>query len=436
MKTLFISVLSAAFMIPSLCNGLQLPEIKDWQLQHGQAENAVFSDDGKSVKLCPPETKYMALMTPGLKIGEAISVDAGYVLECEVAIPQQPAGYFSISADCMGADGKRIKQLVFFAAGPNSKPFDWRRVRMPFGKESTRVIPEGTKEVFFKFAFSSPQPVKPGVVEIRNFSIREIANTVDASWPKEIIITAGDLQTRLEKRSFWTIYRLDWRGKRLGVDNFGSHYGSVANFPGTGFIGSGHTENEDEKILAIELSIDGKAVKEIPEAKYSCKEAVLIKKSSIKDLVLHTEIRILGDRIEQQVTLSAIKDTQLELIYHFMFPMTTGMTQWCGVSDNGRHIGGTFTGSGGFVASTSVKWLALYAPELGSGVFIAVTQTPQEIPSFAKVWDMPPRYRKFYLQSFTKLSVTANKPFKYAATVIPFDAATDSWKQAAESLSR
>lgn len=436
MKISFLSVFSAVFMISLLCDAFELPEIQNWQLSHGQAENAFFSDDGKSVKLCPPETKYMALVAPALKIGEGISADAGYVLECEVAIPQQPAGYFSISADCMGADGKRIKQLIFFAAGPNSKPFDWRRIRMPFGKESARNIPDGTVEVFFKFAFSSPKAVKPGVVEIKNFSIREIRKTVDASWPKEIFITAGELQTRLEKRSFWTLYRLDWKGKRLGVDNFGSHYGSVANFPGTGFIGSGHTENEDEKILAIELSIDGKTVKGTPAGKYNCREAVLIKKSSLRDLVLHTKIRILGDRIEQQVTLSASKDTPLELIYHFMFPMTTEMTLWHGLKNDGQYNGGEFSGSGGFVANAPMKWLALYAPTLGSGAVVAITKTPPNVPTISKIWDMPPRYRKFYFQAFTKSSVPADKSFEYAATIIPFDATVDTWKQVAETRMR
>ena len=437
MKTLFLSVFSLVLMTPLFCNALKLPDIKDWQLQHGQAENAVFSDNGKSVKLTPPETKYMALLSPGFKIGEGISLDAEYVLECEAAVPEQLGGYFSISADCMGADGKRIKQLVFFAAGPKSKPFSWRRIRMPFGKGTSREIPEGTVEVFFKFAFSSSKPVKLGVAEIRNFSVSELkmsAKTVDAAWPKDILITAGDLQTRLEKRSFWTIYRLDWKGKRLGVDNFGSHYGSVANFPNTGFIGSGHTENEDEKILSIELSIDGKVVKGVPAGKYSCREAVLVKTSALRDLRIRTETHIFSDRIEEKVSLKAEKDTSLNLIYHFMCPMTTDMAQWYGIKSDGKSISGDFSGSGGFIANTPMKWLAFHAPSMNANVLIAITKTPDGVPSFCKVWDQPPRYRKFYFQTFSKGTVPTGKSFDSAVVIIPFDADADNWKNQAKKL--
>ncbi len=437
MKTLFLNVFVFILISPVFCSALKLPEIKDWQLQHGQAENAVFSDDGKSVKLNPPEVRYMALVAPGLKVGEGISLEEEYVLECEATVSEQLGGYFSISADCMGADGKRVKQIIFVSTGPKNKPFDWRRIRLPFGKGTSREIPEGTVEVFFKFAFSSPKPVKLGVVEIRNFSVTELkasAKTVDTAWPKEILITAGDLQTRLEKRSFWTIYRLDWKGKRLGVDNFGAHYGSVANFPSTGWIGSGHTENEYEKILSIELSIDGKAVKGIPAGKYSCREAVLVKTSALRDLRIRTETRILSDRIEEKVSLKAEKDTPLNLIYHFMCPMTTDMAQWYGIKSDGKSISGDFPGTGGFIANTPMKWLAFHAPSMNSNVLIAITRTPEGVPSFCKVWDQPPRYRKFYFQTFTKGTVAAGKSFDSAVVIIPFDADADNWKNQAEKL--
>ena len=56
----------------------------------------------------------------------------------------------------------------------------------------------------------------------------------DASWPKEIVADViapegAGLQIRFESRSFWTLYRIDYRGTRLCLDRFGSHYGSVAN---------------------------------------------------------------------------------------------------------------------------------------------------------------------------------------------------------------
>jgi len=83
---------------------------------------------------------------------------------------------------------------------------------------------------------------------------------VDSGLPRSVTVECGDLAVRFESRSFRTLSRGDSRGRRLGTDRFGSHYGNVFHFPGTGFIGSGHTENENEEPLEMSLFLDGKAV--------------------------------------------------------------------------------------------------------------------------------------------------------------------------------
>ena len=70
-------------------------------------------------------------------------------------------------------------------------------------------------------------------------------------WPRQFTAVVGDIEVRFEDRSFWTLYRIDYKGTRLCLDRWGSHYGSVASFPGVGFIGSGHSENEDEQVLSL-----------------------------------------------------------------------------------------------------------------------------------------------------------------------------------------
>jgi|GEM_PF-1834333 len=260
------------------------------------------------------------------------------------------------------------------------------------------------------------------------------AERVDAPWPKEIVITAGDLQTRLERRSFWTLYRLDWQGRRLGVDNFGAHYGSVANFPGVGLVGSGHTENEEERIEKLELFIDGKAVEGIPLDSYRCDEAKLVKDSAVRGLRFHTEINVFRDRIEEQVSMSAVNDIPLKLVYHFMHPWGLEMASWHGMKVDGGVVGGEFSGTGGFLLNAPVQWLAVYAPSLASGAVTVVREAPADGQTFCKLWDVPSRYRKFYMQSFSDKTVEAGKTYRYAVTVMPFNASGGDWKTVAARL--
>ena len=100
-------------------------------------------------------------------------------------------------------------------------------------------------------------------------------------WPKEIVADVCDMQIRFESRSFWTLYRIYYKDMILGLDRFGSHYGTVANFPNLGFVGSGHKENkETEHVLNLQLLVDGKPV-EKPKSLYACQSIELVKKTKI-----------------------------------------------------------------------------------------------------------------------------------------------------------
>jgi hypothetical protein len=266
-------------------------------------------------------------------------------------------------------------------------------------------------------------------------SAAEPPSGAGATWPKSIVADVGDLQIRFESRSFWTLYRVEYRGDRLGIDRFGSHYGTVANFPEIGFIGSGHTENEDERVLSVKLWIDGKECLQ-PEETIQGESVRLHKRSRIKSLLIETDILIKGDRIIEDVVLSATEPTPVNRIYHFMHPWTPTATEFAAERTDGEMVTGAFNGARDFKVDAPTRWSAVYDRPTGKGAAIIVLDVPDEFPWKTMYWDIDKRYRKHYLVTFLNSTIPPEKRFHYRVAVVPFAADAEKWLEHAARIGR
>jgi len=249
-------------------------------------------------------------------------------------------------------------------------------------------------------------------------------------WPRQITADVGDFGVRFEGRSFWTLYRIDYRGTRICLDRWGSHYGSVVSFPGVGFIGSGHTENEDEHVLDLKLFIDGNPV-ERPEATVQCRKLRLQKMSRIRSFVLRTEIRVQDNRIFEDVRLRADKPTPVNLIYYFMHPWTPSATEYIAELIDGSRVNGIFNGDRAHKIDRATRWSAIYDGPSGKGAVTYVLHATREDDWRTRYWDVPDRYRKHYFVTFLNSTVPANKEFHYRVLTVPFEAYDKRWEQEA-----
>ena len=249
-------------------------------------------------------------------------------------------------------------------------------------------------------------------------------------WPSQITADVGDLGVRFESRSFWTLYRIDYKGTRICLDRWGSHYGSVANFPGVGFIGSGHTENEDEQVLDLKLSVDGQPVKKPPSA-VRCRQIRLQKRSRIRSFVLVTDVEVREDRIFEDVRLRADTPTRVSRIYHFMHPWTPTATEYMGELLDGTRVGGVFNGDGAHKINRATRWSAIYDAPSGKGAVTVVLDAPRDDDWRTRYWDVPKRYRKHYFTTFLNGTVPANKELHYRIVTVPFQASPERWKDEA-----
>jgi hypothetical protein len=387
----------------------------------------VEGSDGNALAL-HPDGKTLGVNSDPLLIGSDLDRDKRYRVQARIKSDGISEGIFAFSICCYDADGKRIQQMSVHNLSTSSQPHDWLLKKTDMGAGTAKPFPPETQSVRLRFSFYEKDGNCRGKIWVDDVRVTENSLGKFASWPAAIEVKCGPLQTRFESRSFWTLYRLEYNGKPLAVDRFGSHYGTVANFQGIGFVGSGHTENQDEKLEKLALTIDGRAV-EKPETEYTCEHATLTKESRVRDIELKTRIDVYPDRIVEDVVMRTEKPEPLNLLYHFMHPWVTDMSDYLAETETGETISGEFVGDKGMKIQKPVRWSAVYSRTLEAGAVTVVVDTPDGIDWDARYWDVPDRYRKHYFTTFVKQALPAGQDLHYRVIVLPYEADPADWQQ-------
>lgn len=410
--------------------------ITGWVFCPGENSQVSFvdgRDDRGKVVVLSPNGRLLGIETERLEIGRDLQADQAYRVETQLKNERLQKGVFAFSMYCFDAAGKSLKQIAFYGLSTRSRPHDWKKRRGEFGPGTRNPLPEETKSVCIRFSFYEANHDCQGKILVDDVNLQAYEPPVYEGWPAEILADVGDLQVRFESRSFWTLYRIDYKGDRLCLDRFGSHYGSVVSFPGVGFIGSGHTENEDEEVVDLKLFVDGKPV-DRPETKLTCQEICLQKRSRIRDLMLNSELTVKDGRIVEDVRLGATKPTAVNLIYHFMHPWTSTATEYLAESLDGTRIEGSFTGDRGQKVDKAVRWSAIYDAPTGKGAVTYVLDVPADDDWRTRYWDVPGVYRKHYLATFLNKTVPTGREFHYRIVTAPFEAAAQHWEDTATEV--
>jgi hypothetical protein len=244
----------------------------------------------------------------------------------------------------------------------------------------------------------------------------------------------GNVEVRFDRRKAWSLNRIDFKGVRLGIDASGAHYGTVFNFPGVGFIGSGHTENETEAVARVQFLADGQAVSVEKDAEFVAAEFRMVRASRVRDFALENMIEVKDDRVREQVTVRTDKDVPLSLVYHFMHPWTVTATEFLAGGAGKPEVGGVFADTKGFHVKQDLDWVAEYDAPSGKGLVSRLLRKPETGGATMLLWDVPNTYRKFYLRCFTGQTVPAGFAGTYEMITGFFEADPATWKDAARQL--
>jgi len=250
-------------------------------------------------------------------------------------------------------------------------------------------------------------------------------------YPNSIPISCGILKVRLDSAKFWNINGIKYNDLPVSVDLSGAHWGTVFQFPEIGFIGSGHTENESEKVIDIKIFADGKYIppENVPEL-IKCSEFKMIKRSRVRDINFKYSLGIRNNQILESCELTADKESSLNLMYNFMHPWSEKMTDYYIQIKNNESQQGEFKTDDKFPYEGKFVWISLYNRNNQSGVVSKFTGG-DDVVLF--LWDRK-QYKKTYLCSFLKKTMSAGHSVNYNFSTAFFESPSEDWIKMAKNI--
>jgi hypothetical protein len=256
---------------------------------------------------------------------------------------------------------------------------------------------------------------------------------------ERITVACGDVTLLLRRQSQWTPGRIDFRGKPMTTER--SAYGTVFSFPGVGFIGTAHLENEPEKLTALKFEVDGEALAE-PGESLSGNSFRFSRESQIRNFRLKCDVELKNNRLYEATTVTAAEAAPLNLVYHFMHAWTPSVSGFLAGEDASRTglVSGALTDDQAvarkFYINARVDWMAVYEPKSGQFAVSRLLEAPEGAGNISKIWNVPGAYRKFYLTCFQGQTVAAGFKGTWRMVTGFGSASPEAWQSAATALAR
>jgi len=256
--------------------------------------------------------------------------------------------------------------------------------------------------------------------------------------PELIKISSGDVKIKLLKKTFWNLHSIHYKKNYAARTN--GWYGTVFNYQGLGFIGSGHLENKiGEKIKALEFYIDGikfsnKKIKESPIIE--CTKFKYKKISILLDVKLTYSCKLENSIITEKVKLDVIRDSAISTCYNFMHCWNPNFTDYL--------LAGNKTMAGTFTKADSNKNFIVYKPYIGAlfnsnsnyGIVSVIKKNPTNAKSFWMLWSRIPGYRKLYLAGFRNQELAKGSSFSFEMATHFFESNSGNWKKTAKKIAK
>ena len=153
-------------------------------------------------------------------------------------------------------------------------------------------------------------------------------------------ITCGKYKVKISGRYKYTVRQISYDGRIVGTRS--GYYGTVMALAKGKYVGAGHTEGGEERILKMEFFADGKAV--VPETGDTLTvKSFLMRKTAMMDkLYFKTELLINQDGITEQKQFQATAKQPLYYIYIYLLCWNKSTTDWIAETAKGEIVRGKF----------------------------------------------------------------------------------------------
>ena len=264
-----------------------------------------------------------------------------------------------------------------------------------------------------------------------------------ANWPEEVVVTVGDIRTRIDGPKMWTMSGIDFQNTVMATED--SAYGTVLTIRGVGHLGTAHFldvpgkpgEVEKELVTSLNLFVDEKPVADFTSAMSLSGTSFRMERTSkIRGVDLQSSVSIRDGVLVETARLQATAEMDLQTAFPLMYAWTPEATDYLFGNDSGILKRGSFLKEGppaaGLVKDS--RWMAVFNSTSGKGSVAYLLKSPPDAQSAFFLVDAPGSYRKTALHSFGETIMPKGFDGTYQMAVGFFSAAQKDWQQ--QALSR
>jgi hypothetical protein len=261
-----------------------------------------------------------------------------------------------------------------------------------------------------------------------------------ANWPKEVVVTVGDIRTRIDGPKMWTMSGIDFQNNVMATEN--SAYGTVLTIRGVGHLGTAHFldvpgkpgEVEKEIVTSLKLFLDEKPITDFtPAMALSGTSFRMERTSKIRDVDLQSSVSIRDGVLIETARLQAAAQMDLQTAFPLMYAWTPEATDYLFGDENGILKRGSFLKEGKAASELVRKsrWVAVFNSASGKGSVAYMLKVPPDAESAFFLVDAPGSYRKTALHSFGETIMPKDFDGTYQMAIGFFPASEKDWERQA-----
>lgn len=262
-------------------------------------------------------------------------------------------------------------------------------------------------------------------------------------WPDKVVVTVGDVRTRIEAAKMWTLSGIEYRGDVVAVEE--SAYGTVITIRGVGHLGTAHFLDvpgkpgavEKENVTSFQLFVDGERISEYsPTMTLNGESFRMERTSTIRGLSLASTVTIQNGVLVETQRWRATSPLDLQMSYPLMYAWTPDATRYVFGDDDGIQKRGVFLTEGKSDAGLEkdARWMAVFNPKTGKGSVCYLLQRPEGADGWLQWTDGPGVYRKLRIMTFVEKVVPAGFEGVFQSAVGFFEGTEQDWE--AKALER
>jgi hypothetical protein len=256
---------------------------------------------------------------------------------------------------------------------------------------------------------------------------------------KAFTIVCGKYKIKISARYKYTMRQISYDGRVVGTRS--GYYGTVMALAKGKYIGAGHNEGGEERVLKMDFFADGKTVVPKTGDTLTVKSFLMRKTAMMDKLYFKTELLINQDGITEQKQFQATAGQPLYYIYIYLLCWNKSTTDWIAETANGKIIQGTFQRKNRdkytWHLQQNVKWVANYNRVTGQGMMMYYPDPIKGKGRKSAFWEVKDRYNKYYLMLASPAAFPRGyKSPVYRLKLVGYSSSTAKLRETTEKLAR